>query len=90
MFTPLLLSRSDVARRSHRSGEQKKDVMSNAQALVEQALAAGRLDDLAASLDAAELQVEKEREKGGGGRERERETSDETMGEAFPPLSHLT
>lgn len=31
--------------------------MSNAVALVEQALAAGRLDDLAAVLDAAELQV---------------------------------
>jgi len=29
----------------------------NAQALVEQAVSSGRLDDLAASLDAAELQV---------------------------------
>ena len=42
--------------------------MSNAQALVEQALAEGKLDDLAASLDAAELQVRREER----GRERAR------------------
>lgn len=46
-----------------RKTRQKKNVMSNAEALVKQALAAGRLDDLAAALDAAELQVgEGERE----------------------------
>ena len=61
--------------------------MSNAQALVEQALAAGSsLDDLAASLDAAELQVKKERTREKGRKKDERNDGARTKrtGDSFP------